>query len=191
MAIKAIFATSITAILATGCVAFPEDGYDSRGYGYGQPVQRSYGYDQGYDYRYDRDNDRSRWERERAYRLKQERLDQQRRQYQLDQQRKQYDQARRDQIKRQQFEQAKRDQIQRQQLDQTKREEIKKRMNEQRKKSWGNSNNGDRRFGGFDQERRLENRTDRRQWQPNQRSDQQRHAAKKRDDRKDQNKDND
>ena len=97
MAIKALIVSFITSIIAVGCVAFPEDGYDSRGYG--QPVYRDYGYGQRYDPRYDRNNDRQRWERERAYRLQQMRIEQERRQKNWDKQRWQYEQAKRDQMK--------------------------------------------------------------------------------------------
>ncbi|KAF5270780.1 hypothetical protein FQR65_LT17816 [Abscondita terminalis] len=33
MAIKALFVSLITSIIAVGCVAFPDEGYDTRGYG--------------------------------------------------------------------------------------------------------------------------------------------------------------
>jgi len=107
MAIKALIVSFITSIIAVGCVAFPEDGYDSRGYG--QPVYRDYGYGQRYDPRYDRNNDRQRWERERAYRLQQMRIEQERRQKNWDKQRWQYEQAKRDQMKKQQWEQHRKD----------------------------------------------------------------------------------
>lgn len=70
MAIKAIIMSLATALLAVGCVAFPEDGsYRQGGYQYG-----AYDRDRGYDH----NSDRNRWERERAYRLQQARLEQER-----------------------------------------------------------------------------------------------------------------
>ncbi len=106
MAIKALFVSLITSLLAVGCVAFPDDGYDSRGYGsYGHPVYRDYDYDRAYDARYDPYKDRQRWERERAYRIQQQRIEQQRRENQLKNHRWQYEKAKRDQLKKQQWEQ--------------------------------------------------------------------------------------
>lgn len=67
MAIKAMIISLATALLAVGCVAFPEDG------SYRQSIYHD-DYDRGYNYRYDRHSDRTRWERERAYRLQQARL---------------------------------------------------------------------------------------------------------------------
>ena len=61
MALKALFISLITSFIAVGCVAFPEDHYDSRGYGYqsyggyGYPNGRNY--DRRYDDRYDRRHD--------------------------------------------------------------------------------------------------------------------------------------
>lgn len=103
MAIKALFVSLITSIIAVGCVAFPDEGYDTRGYG--QPIYRDYGYTPRYDSRYDRNNDRQRWERERAYRIQQMRIEQERRQAQHDRQRWQYEQAKRDQMRKQHWEQ--------------------------------------------------------------------------------------
>jgi hypothetical protein len=114
MAIKALFVSLITSIIAVGCVAFPDEGYDARGYG--QPIYRDYGYDS----RYDRNNDRQRWERERAYRIQQMRIEQERRQAQHDRQRWQYEQAKRDQMRKQHW--------------------------EQRRQEWNNKSNHDRRW---------------------------------------------
>lgn len=93
MMIKTILLSFTTAILAVGCVAFPDDGpYNNTGYN----STRHYngGYDQRYNTRYNQNNERARWERERAYRVQQARIEQQRKQqinrqhWQLDQNRK-------------------------------------------------------------------------------------------------------
>lgn len=109
MAIKVLFVSLITSLIAVGCVALPDDGYDARGYdqrsyGYnGYPVYRNNDdrYNNRYDHRYDRNNDRDRWERERAYRLQQARKEQDIRQYQLKKQYWQLEQAKRQQAKKQ------------------------------------------------------------------------------------------
>ena len=94
--IKALIATITTAFLAVGCVAFPEDGYSSRGGYYGNTSYGTYD-DRGYK-RNNRHYD-DRYERERAYRLQQARIEQDRRQRQLDHERRQFDQTKRDQYR--------------------------------------------------------------------------------------------
>ena len=94
--IKALIATITTAFLAVGCVAFPEDGYSSRGGYYGNTSYGAYD-DRGYK-RNNRHYD-DRYERERAYRLQQARIEQDRRQRQLDHERRQFDQTKRDQYR--------------------------------------------------------------------------------------------
>lgn len=113
MPLKALFISLITSLIAVGCVAFPDDHYDARGYdyrtngGYAYPSNRRYDdrYDRRYDRRYD---DRQRWEQERVYRLQQARKEQERRQYQIKKQHWEYQQAKRDQAKKQQFDRSKR-----------------------------------------------------------------------------------
>lgn len=102
MALKTILLSLGIALLAAGCVAFPEDGpYNHGGY---QP-QGGYGhYDDRYDRQYNQREDRARWERERAYRLQQARIEQQRRQEQLKREQWQREQAQREQIQKQQWE---------------------------------------------------------------------------------------
>ena len=116
MAIKALFVSLMTSIVAVGCVAFPDDSYN---YGHGQTIYRGDDrryddrydprydprydgrryddrYDHGngrYDDRYNREAQRQRIERERAYRMQQ-----------LDRSNKQREQAKRDQEKKQQWE---------------------------------------------------------------------------------------
>mgnify|MGYP003610259801 FL=1 len=94
--IKALIATITTAFLAVGCVAFPEDGYSSRGGYYGNTSYGTYD-DRGYK-RNNRHYD-DRYDRERAYRLQQARIEQDRRQRQLDHERRQFDQTKRDQYR--------------------------------------------------------------------------------------------
>ena len=105
--IKAFLATVTTAFLAVGCVAFPEDSYSSRGGYYGNT---------GYGTRYDQNDRRydDRYDRERAYRLQQARIEQDRRQNQLDHDRRKFEQKKRDeqrvtQAQRQQWEQRQRE----------------------------------------------------------------------------------
>ena len=94
--IKALIVAVTTAFLAVGCVAFPEDGYSSRGGYYGNTSYGAYD-DRGYK-RNNRHYD-DRYERERAYRLQQARIEQDRRQRQLDHERRQFDQTKRDQYR--------------------------------------------------------------------------------------------
>ena len=94
--IKALIATITTAFLAVGCVAFPEDGYSSRGGYYGNTSYGAYD-DRGYK-RNNRHYD-DRYDRERAYRSQQARIEQDRRQRQLDHERRQFDQTKRDQYR--------------------------------------------------------------------------------------------
>ena len=122
--IKALIATITTAFLAVGCVAFPEDGYSSRGGYYGNTSYGAYD-DRGYK-RNNRHYD-DRYERERAYRLQQARIEQDRRQRQLDHERRQFDQTKRDQYR----------------LDQAKRQQWQQRQQEwQKKQQSHNHNNG-------------------------------------------------
>lgn len=116
MAIKALFISLVTAVLAVGCVAFPDDGpYYSGGY------ERS---DRNYDRDYNKNIERSRYERERAQRAHQMRLEHDRRQreYQVRAQREQADrriQAKREQERRKQFEHRKRENDRKRQHDST------------------------------------------------------------------------